>query len=90
MKSLGEKLWKELLQLPFLLKTYFYLFKPANKTFLWKNSSNCESSNLIFAVSRQGCEEYTGERANKYLQTTYKTAAIFYIGERIDIGEGLV
>ena len=55
-----------------------------------KNSSNCESSNLIFAVSRQGCEEYTGERANKYLQTTYKTAAIFYIGERIDIGEGLV
>ena len=54
-------------------------------TFLMKNSFNCESSNLIYVVICEGCKEgiyrknrLSNERANKYLQTKYKTAAISY------------
>ena len=50
-----------------------------------KNSFNCESSNLIYVVICEGCKEgiyrknrLSGERANKYLQAKYKTAAILY------------
>ena len=77
---------KNCVRCPYLLKASLYQFKPVNKTFLLKNSFNCESSNLIYVAICQGCkEEYigselSGERANKYLQTTYKTAAISAIG----------
>ena len=47
---------------PYLLKASLYQFKRVNKTFLLKNSFNCESSNLIYVAICQGCkEEYIGE-----------------------------
>ena len=47
---------------PYLLKASLYQFKPVKKTFLLKNSFNCQSSNLIYVVICQGCtEEYIGE-----------------------------
>ena len=46
----------------YLLKASLYQFKRVKKTFLLKNSFNCESSNLIYVVICQGCkEEYIGE-----------------------------
>ena len=46
----------------YLLKASLYQFKPVKKTFLLKNSFNCESSNLIYVVICQECtEEYIGE-----------------------------
>ena len=35
------------------LKAFLYQFKRANKTFLLKNSVNCESRNLIHVVNYQ-------------------------------------
>ena len=53
---------KNYISCPYLLKASLYQFKQVNKTFLLKNSFNCESSNLISAVICQGCkEEYIGE-----------------------------
>ena len=47
---------------PYLLKASLYKFKRLKKTFLLKNSFNCESSNLIYVVICQECkEEYIGE-----------------------------
>ena len=60
---------------PYLLKAFLYQFKQVNKTFLLRNSFNCKSSNLIYAVICQGCqEEYRrnglfSERANKYFKS---------------------
>ena len=61
---------------PYLLKASLYQFKRVNKTFLLKNSCNCESCNLIYVITCQGCKEgYTGEtgylvkeRKNIYIQ----------------------
>ena len=48
---------------PYLLKLSLYQFKRVKKSFLLKNSFNCESSNLIYVFICQGCkEEYTGEK----------------------------
>ena len=45
-----------------LLKASLNQFKGVNKTFLLKNTLNCESSNLIYVVICQGCKEkYVGE-----------------------------
>ena len=54
---------KNCVSCPYLLKASLYQFKRVNKTFLLKNSLNCdESSNLIHVFTCQGCkEEYTGE-----------------------------
>ena len=53
---------KNCVSCPYLLKASLYQFKRINKTFLLKNSFNCESSNLIYVVISQGWkEEYIGE-----------------------------
>ena len=47
---------------PDLLKASLYQFKRVNKTFLLKNSINCECSNLIYVAVFQECkEEHIGE-----------------------------
>ena len=47
---------------PYLLEASLYQFKGVNKTFFLKNSFNCESSNLIYAVICQRCkDEYVEE-----------------------------
>ena len=47
---------------PYLLKALLCQCKRVKKTFLLKNSLNCESSNLIYVIC-QGCkEEYVGEK----------------------------
>ena len=57
-----KKCGKNCVSCPYLLKAFLYEFKRVNKTFLPKNSFNCESSNLIYVVICQGCkEEYIGE-----------------------------
>ena len=49
---------------PYLLKASLYQFKRVNKTFLLKNSINCECSNLIYVAVFQECkEDHTGETA---------------------------
>ena len=53
MKNCG----KNCVSCPYLLKRSLYQFKQVNKTFLLKNSFNCESSNLIYVVISQGCKE---------------------------------
>ena len=53
MKNCG----KNCVSYPYLLKTSLYQFKRVNKTFLLKNSLNCESSNLIYVVICKGCKE---------------------------------
>ena len=60
----------------------FYKYPYINKkTFLLKNSFNCESSNLICCyLPRMQRRTYrrnwlSSERVNKYLQTVYKTAS---------------
>ena len=58
MKSCG----KNCVSCPYLLKGSLYQFKQVKKTFLLKNSFNCQSSNLIYVIICQGCkEEYIGE-----------------------------
>ena len=53
---------KNCVSCPYLLKASLYQFKRVKKTFLLKNSLNCESSNLVYVVICQGCkEEYIGE-----------------------------
>ena len=53
---------KNYISCPYLLKASLYQFKQVNKTFLLKNSFNCESSNLIYVVIFQVFkEEYIGE-----------------------------
>ena len=53
---------KSCVSCPYLLKASLYQFKPVKKTFLLKNSFNCQSSNLIYVVICQGCTgEYIGE-----------------------------
>ena len=42
---------------PYLLKASLYQSKQVNKTFLLKNSFNCESSNVIYVIICQGCKE---------------------------------
>ena len=42
---------------PNLLKASLYQFKQTRKTFLLKNSFNCQSSNLICVAICQGCKE---------------------------------
>ena len=57
-----KKCGKKCVSCPYLLKASLYQFKRVNKTFLLKNSFNCESSNLIYVVICQGSkEEYIGE-----------------------------
>ena len=48
----------------YLLKASLYQFKGVNKTFYFlNNSSNCESSNLIYVAICQECKEkYRGEK----------------------------
>ena len=47
---------------PDLLKASLHQFKQTRKTFLLKNSFNCQNSNLIQVVICQGCKEkYIGE-----------------------------
>ena len=61
-KNHEVKIGKNCISCPDLLKTFLYQFKWVNKTFLLKNSFNCESSNLIYVVIYQGCkEEYIGQ-----------------------------
>ena len=48
---------KNCLSCPYLLKASIYQFKRVKKTFLLKNSFDCESSNLIYVVMCQGCKE---------------------------------
>ena len=48
---------------PNLLKASLYQFKQTRKTFLLKNSFNCQSSNLICVAICQGCKE-------RYLEET--------------------
>ena len=46
----------------YLLKASLYQFKRISKTFLLKNSIDCESSNLVYVGICQGCrKEYLGE-----------------------------
>ena len=45
---------KSCVSCPYLLKASLYQFKQINKTFLLKNSCDCESSNLIYVVICQG------------------------------------
>ena len=53
---------KNCISCPCLLKASLYQFKRVNKTFLLKNSFNCESSNLYYVAICQGCkEEYIGK-----------------------------
>ena len=53
---------KNCVSCPYLLKASLHQFKRINKTFLLKNSFNCESSNLIYVAIYQGCkEEYIAE-----------------------------
>ena len=67
---------KNCVSCPYLLKASLYQFKRVNKTFLLKNSCNCESCNLVYVITCQGCKEgYTGEtgylvkeRINIYIQ----------------------
>ena len=65
---------------PYLLKASLYQYKRGKKTFLLKNSFNCESSNLSYLprMQRRICRKsgLSSERVNKYLQAPYKTAAI--------------
>ena len=71
---------------PYLLKASLYQFKRVNKTFLLKNSCNCESCNLIcYHLPRMQRRIYrrnglSSERAKKYIHTTYKAAVILTIG----------
>ena len=64
----------------YLLKASLYQYKRGKKTFLLKNSFNCESSNLSYLprTQRRICRKngLSSERVNKYLQAPYKTAAI--------------
>ena len=54
---------KNFVSCPYLVKASLYQFKLVKKTFLLKNSYNCESSNLIYIFICQGCkEEYIGEK----------------------------
>ena len=54
--------WKNWLTCPCLLRASLHQFKRVNKTFLLKNSFNCESSNLIYVVICQGWKQkYVGE-----------------------------
>ena len=49
---------------PYILKASLYQFKQVKKFLLLKNSFNCESNILIYAVIFQGCkEEYIGAEA---------------------------
>ena len=52
-----KKCAKNCVSCPYLLKASLYQFKRVNKSFLLKNSFNCESSNLIYVVICQGCKE---------------------------------
>ena len=53
---------KNCISCPYLLKASLYQFKQVKKTFLLKNSFNCDSSNLIYVVISQGWkEDYIGE-----------------------------
>ena len=53
---------KNCISCPYLLTASLYQLKQVNKTFLLKNSFNCESNHLIYIVICQGCkEEYIGE-----------------------------
>ena len=45
---------KNCISCPYLLKASLYQFKQVKKTFLLKNSFNCDSSNLIYVVISQG------------------------------------
>ena len=58
MKNCGKKC----VSWTYLFSVSLYQFKQVNKTFLLKNSFNCESSNLIYVVICQGSKkEYIGE-----------------------------
>ena len=58
MKNCG----KNCVSCPYLLRASLYQFKRVKTTFLLKKYFNCESSNLIYVVICQGCqEEYIGE-----------------------------
>ena len=59
-----------------LLKTSSYQFQQVNKTFLLKNSFNCESSNLIYVVI---CSEYK----EKYVKYRKKRGCL--VKQRINI-----
>ena len=67
---------KNCISCSYLLKASLYQFKRVKKTFLLKNSFNCESSNLIYVVicqeSKEKCIGQTGclvkERINIYRQ----------------------
>ena len=52
---------KNCINCPYLVKASLYQFKQVNNFFLLKTSCNCESSNLIYVVICQGCQEYIGE-----------------------------
>ena len=69
---------KNCVSCPYLLKASLYQFKRDKKTFY-------HSSNLIILLFAKDAKKnrrkgLSRERVNKYLQTTYKTAAISTIG----------
>ena len=74
---------KDCVSYSYLFKASLHQFKRVNKTFLLKNSFN--SFNICRQLPWMQRKIYktnglSSERINKYLQTTYKTAAVSTIG----------